>query len=99
MLVANRIFDEIGLVFFDELAGAHGVVVIETLVEVDTPVAVLADALKQWEGNEFSRVSPERDDLSFNLCFGGESPLDEEFVTLARRVFSAVLQHETVEEA
>jgi exodeoxyribonuclease V gamma subunit len=59
----------------------------------------LADALKQWEGNEFNHVSPERDDLSFNLCFGEESPLDEEFVTLARQVFAPVLQHETEEEA
>jgi len=59
----------------------------------------LAEALRQWEGNEFNHVSPERDDLSFNLCFGEASPLDEEFVTLALRVYSPVLQHETEEEA
>jgi exodeoxyribonuclease V gamma subunit len=59
----------------------------------------LAEALKQWEGNEFSFVSPERDDLSFDLCFGDEAPFDDEFAMLARQVFAPVLQHETVEEA
>ncbi len=58
-----------------------------------------AEALKQWEGSEFSFVSAERDDQSFNLCFGDQAPLDDEFVTLARRVFAPVLRHETVEDA
>jgi exodeoxyribonuclease V gamma subunit len=59
----------------------------------------LAEALKQWEGNEFRSVPAEREDLSFKLCFGDVTPLDDEFAALARRVFGPVLRHEAVEEA
>jgi len=63
-------------------------------------VSPAAEARKQWEGNEFSFVSPESGEPAFELCFGHESPLgDDEFAALARRVFAPVLQHETVEEA
>ena len=44
VLVAHRVFDEVGLVLFDHPAGAEGVVQVEALVEVDAPVAVCADA-------------------------------------------------------
>lgn len=65
------------------------------------PDAVLkarVEALKQWEGNSFSHVSPERSELSFDLCFGDEAPLDEEFERLAQRVFTPVLDHEEEEK-
>ncbi len=48
VLVANRIFAEIRLVFLDETAGPERVGVIEALVEVDAPVAVGADAFASF---------------------------------------------------
>ena len=48
MLVADRVFDEVGLVFFDQPAGADRVGVVETLVEVDAPVAIRSDALADF---------------------------------------------------
>src|SRR6266545_1006491 len=48
MLVAHRIFDEVRLVVFDQPARAHGIVVVEALMEVDAPVAVLADAFARF---------------------------------------------------
>src|SRR5262249_53209285 len=44
LLVAGGVFHEVGFVFFNQLAAAQGVGVIEFLVEVDVPVAVRADA-------------------------------------------------------
>ena len=58
-----------------------------------------AQARKQWEGNRYGRIPAEGEDLSFNLCFGPELSLGEEFVALARGIFNPVLDHETVEEA
>jgi exodeoxyribonuclease V gamma subunit len=58
-----------------------------------------APALKEWEGGKFNDMPGEREDLSFQLCFGDATPLDDEFATLARQVFGPVLGHETVEEA
>jgi exodeoxyribonuclease V gamma subunit len=62
-------------------------------------VTPLDEALREWEGIEFGLLPPERDDPAYNLCFGDTLPLDEEFTTLARRVFAPIIQHETVEEA
>ncbi len=45
VLVADRVFDEEGVVRFDSLAGTQRVVQLEALVKVDAPVAVRAHAL------------------------------------------------------
>jgi exodeoxyribonuclease V gamma subunit len=58
-----------------------------------------AHALAQWEGNSFQSVPGERDEPSFNLCFGDTMPLDDEFASLARRIIGPILQHEEVKEA
>lgn len=57
------------------------------------------EALKEWDGNEFTGKKGECADLSFALCFGEQPPFDDEFAALARRVFEPILEHETVEEA
>ena len=43
-LVAHRVFDEVGREVLDQIAAANGVGEVEALVEVDAPIAVLADA-------------------------------------------------------
>jgi hypothetical protein len=45
MLVADRIFDEERIELLHHLAGAHRVVEVEALVQVDAPVAVRTHAL------------------------------------------------------
>ena len=42
------------------------------------------------------RKYPEKDDLYFNLCFGGIDPLDEEFMATAQAVFSPCLASKVV---
>ena len=48
VLVAHRILDEERLVLFDRAAGAHRVIEVEPLVEVDAPVAVGPDAFADF---------------------------------------------------
>jgi exodeoxyribonuclease V gamma subunit len=57
------------------------------------------EALKEWDGNEFTGKQGDRADLNFALCFGEQPPFDDEFAALARRVFEPILEHETVEKA
>jgi exodeoxyribonuclease V gamma subunit len=59
----------------------------------------LEKARVEWEGSDFPKRDGEREDAHFALCFRDADPLDEEFVTLARRVFGPILQHERREEA
>jgi exodeoxyribonuclease V gamma subunit len=68
-------------------------------VNPKTKAKPFAHALAQWEGNAFQSVSGERDDLSFNLCFGDATPLDDEFASLARQIIGPILRHEEVEKA
>ena len=45
MLIANRIFHEVWFVFLDQSACAHRVGIVETLVEIDAPIAIRAHTL------------------------------------------------------
>ncbi|MBK7983441.1 MAG: exodeoxyribonuclease V subunit gamma [Candidatus Competibacteraceae bacterium] len=44
-------------------------------------------ARRVWEGDEYAKVRPERDDTYYQLAFRNTDPLDEEFVELATAVF------------
>jgi exodeoxyribonuclease V gamma subunit len=59
----------------------------------------LERARVEWEGSDFPKRDGEKEDAYFALCFRDADPLDEEFMALARRVFSPILQHERREEA
>ncbi len=44
-----------------------------------------------WEGNSFTKVPGEREDVYLDLCFRRADPLDEEFQETARAVFGPLL--------
>jgi exodeoxyribonuclease V gamma subunit len=46
-----------------------------------------------WDGSEFSKKTPERQDPYHRLAFRGLDPLDAEFERLAREVFLPMLEH------
>jgi exodeoxyribonuclease V gamma subunit len=51
-------------------------------------------ALQMWEGSEFSKARPEKDDLYNALLFGSDdNPLDSEFEALALQFFGVALDH------
>ncbi len=49
----------------------------------------LEDAAKVWNAERF----PEKDDRAFRLCFGEQSPLDDEFARIAAAVFGEYQRH------
>ena len=57
-LGADRVFDEERRQVFDEAASAHRLVEIEALVEVDAPIAVLADAFAGLDAIVVKLVEP-----------------------------------------
>ena len=53
----------------------------------------LREARRQWEGDDFQRLAPERENVYYQLAFQDTDPLDEEFVELAQAVFGPLFAH------
>jgi exodeoxyribonuclease V gamma subunit len=52
----------------------------------DTDKALRA-ARAQWEGGDFQRLTPERENVYYQLAFRDTDPLDAEFEAVATAVF------------
>ncbi|MBE2293587.1 MAG: exodeoxyribonuclease V subunit gamma, partial [Phycisphaerales bacterium] len=77
------------LPFFPKSALAY----VENLNRNSDPEKALRAARDQWEGSEYQRGYPERDDAYYRLAFRDADPLDEQFVELALAVFEPLLGH------
>jgi exodeoxyribonuclease V gamma subunit len=51
-----------------------------------------AEAERCWAGSDFNNVRGECDDPAYNLCFGRQNPLNDEFRLLASRVYAPLLE-------
>jgi exodeoxyribonuclease V gamma subunit len=56
-----------------------------------TPQEALNAGRRKWRGNEFSRG--ESKDPYFELCFGKNDPLDEDFAKISTIIFEPLLNH------
>jgi exodeoxyribonuclease V gamma subunit len=56
-----------------------------------TPQEALAAGRRKWKGSEFSRG--ESTDPYFDLCFGKNDPLDEDFEKTSMNIFEPLLKH------
>ena len=65
----------------------------ERLQKGQSDAQALAAARTAWNGNEFSKKTPEGQDPYHRLAFRGLDPLDAEFERLAREVFLPMLEH------
>ena len=52
----------------------------------------LRAARRQWEGDDFQQVAPERENVYYRLAFRDTDPLDAEFMELAVAVFMPVFE-------
>ncbi len=48
----------------------------------------LRAARRQWEGDDFQKVMPERENIYYQLAFRDSDPLDDEFARVATAVFA-----------
>jgi hypothetical protein len=76
--------------FFPESAYAYA----ESLRKGKPEPKAYEEAVKRWEGTEFSKLPAEKNDLYFQLGFGKIEALDEEFQSLAIEVFKPLLIHQ-----
>lgn len=52
----------------------------------------LRAARRQWEGDDFQKVTPEREDVYYHLAFRDTDPLDAEFEAVAMAVFGPLFE-------
>lgn len=52
----------------------------------------LRAARRQWEGDDFQKVTPEREDVYYQLAFRDTDPLDAEFEAVAMAVFGPLFE-------
>lgn len=52
----------------------------------------LRGARRQWEGDDFERVTPERENIYYQLAFRDTDPLDAEFEAVAVAVFVPIFE-------
>ena len=76
--------------FFPESAYAYA----ENLSRGKLEPRAYGEAVRSWEGTEFSKLSAEKNNLYFQLGFGKIEALDEEFRQLAIEVFKPLLDHQ-----
>ena len=57
----------------------------------DTDKALRA-AQRRWEGGDFEKVTPEREDVYYQLAFRDTDPLDAEFEAVAMAVFMPIFE-------
>ena len=74
--------------FFPELS--HGYAQMVT-VDGKEPQAALMAARKLWIGSDYRKGVSE--DPYYRLCFGGSDPFDDEFQSLAQKVFTPIRIH------
>ncbi|MBN2034094.1 MAG: exodeoxyribonuclease V subunit gamma [Deltaproteobacteria bacterium] len=63
----------------------------QRLSRVKPPEESLEQAVRTWEGNEWSRG--ELEDSYYQLCFRGSNPIDSQFEEIAVEVFEPLLKH------
>jgi len=49
-------------------------------------------ARRQWEGDDFQRLAPERENVYYRLAFRDTDPLDDEFVEMATAMFAPIFE-------
>ena len=54
----------------------------------------LRAARRQWEGDDFQKVAPERENAYYRLAFRDTDPLDDEFVRVATAVFAPIFERQ-----
>ena len=77
------------LPFFPKSALAY----VENLNRNSDSERALRAARDRWEGSEYQRGYPEREDAYYRLAFRDVDPLDEQFVALALAIFEPLLGH------